>query len=100
MGRRTAAFAIDWAVAWLLSFPFGSTGAGVPVAQGVIFLLVWLLSRIYVPYQNQGQTLGRWALDMRVIERRSSRVPGLFELVKRESVTGVGALLVVMTLGI
>ncbi|WP_204368416.1 RDD family protein [Neosynechococcus sphagnicola] len=61
-------------------------------------MLVWLIARVLVTYQNQGQSLGRWALDMKVVETRYGRGPGLLELAKREGIAGLGALLVVLGL--
>jgi uncharacterized RDD family membrane protein YckC len=98
MGRRTAAFAVDFGIIWLLCSPAGGSG-GVSLAQVLIFMVLWLVTRVYVVYQNQGQSLGRWAFDMKIVNLRFGRVPSLIELWKRESLTGLGALLMLIALG-
>jgi uncharacterized RDD family membrane protein YckC len=90
LGRRTAAFAIDAGLAWLLSSPLGAVTEGFPLAQLVIFAVLWLITRVLVVYQNRGQSLGRWMFDMKVVTLELGRIPGLFELSQREGVTGLG----------
>ena len=87
--RRIGAFLIDFVVVWLLSsfFGFGT------LFQGIIFLLAWLGMRVVLVDKNQGQSLGRWALDMRVIDFRYERMPELMTLTKRESIIGFAAML-------
>lgn len=87
MPRRIAAFAIDMLAVGLLSLLFGRQ------ANMVMFIVFWLGLRVIVVAQNQGQSLGRWALDMKVINPKYRAVPGLLELTKREAITGLGALL-------
>lgn len=88
--RRGVAFLIDFVGVWLLS---SLLGGNLP-AFIVVFVLAWLCLRVLLVYRNQGQSLGRWALDMKVLDARLGRVPGLQALIKREAVTGLGALLV------
>jgi uncharacterized RDD family membrane protein YckC len=45
-----------------------------------------------VVVRNQGQSLGHWAMDMKVVDLRG-RLPGLIELTQREGIVGVAALL-------
>lgn len=84
--RRTIAFLIDFVAVWLLSSFFGSF-------QPLIFLLAWLGMRVVLVDKNQGQSLGRWALDMRIIDFRYERMPELLSLAKRESILGFAAML-------
>ncbi len=84
--RRIGAFLIDFVAVWLLSSFFGSF-------QWLIFLLAWLGMRVVLADKNQGQSLGRWALNMRVIDFRYERMPELMTLVKRESIVGFAAML-------
>ncbi|MGI0488011.1 RDD family protein [Pantanalinema rosaneae CENA516] len=85
--RRIAAFAIDVVVIGLLSLLLGQQ------FYGVLFMLLWLGLRVLVVAKNKGQSLGRWALDMKVINPQYRAIPGLLELTKRETITGLGALL-------
>ncbi len=84
--RRIGAFLIDFVAVWLLSSFFGAF-------QWLIFLLAWLGMRVVLVDKNQGQSLGRWALNMRVIDFRYERMPELMTLVKRESIVGFAAML-------
>ncbi|MBO9997513.1 MAG: RDD family protein [Cyanobacteria bacterium SID2] len=86
--RRGCAFGIDSAIAWFLCAMLGGTNG---FAQFVAFALAWLSMRVVVTASNYGQSPGRWALDMRVIENRYNRTPGLVELLKREAISGLCA---------
>ncbi len=83
--RRGAAFVIDFIVAVFAS----SVLSGSVAAQVVVFAIAWLGLRVVVVAQNYGQSLGRWALDMRVIDTQFDRgTPGLQELAQREAIAG------------
>ena len=84
--RRMGAFAIDFIVVWFVSSFFGRGG-------WLVFLLAWLAMRIFVVDRNQGQSLGYYALDMKVIDYRYNRVPDLLTLGKREGILGFTAML-------
>jgi uncharacterized RDD family membrane protein YckC len=49
--------------------------------------------------KNQGQSLGRWAFDIRVVDSQRNRTPQLLELVKREAFMGIGTFLLLLSLG-
>lgn len=85
--RRIAALAIDIGAVGLLSLLFGRQ------AYVVMFIVFWFALRVFVVAQNKGQSLGRWALDMKVINPQFRALPGLLELTKREAIVGLGALL-------
>lgn len=85
--RRTAAFAIDFAIIWFIS---GLFGGGV---SWVVFIFTWLGLRVILPSKNYGQSPGRWALDIRVVDGRYGSTPPLLPLVKREGMLGFAALL-------
>jgi uncharacterized RDD family membrane protein YckC len=87
-----AAFAIDFGAASLLS-TLGGASAVIP-----LFLLSWYGLRVILVVKNQGQSLGRWALDMKVLDPKFRSVPGLVELTKREAITGFGSLLLLLSL--
>ncbi len=89
MNRRIGAFAIDFVAVWVVSsfFGFGS------ILQGIIFFIAWLGMRVIVVEQNQGQSLGRWLMDIKVIAPRYNRVPDMLSLAKREAIVGLAAIL-------
>ncbi|MGK7876948.1 MAG: RDD family protein [Xenococcaceae cyanobacterium] len=92
--RRTAAFLIDFVTVWLVS-----SLAGIAL-QWLVFILAWLALRVLVVEKNQGQSLGRWALDMKVIDARFNKIPGLVALAKREGIICFGAFLAMIGLNI
>jgi len=81
--RRGVALGIDAIVVGVPS------SLGSPGFQFVGFALLWFILRIVVVAKNQGQSLGRWALDMRVIDREFGRTPELLPLVQRETLLGI-----------
>ena len=85
--RRMGAFAIDFVTVWFISSFFGKSGGW------LVFLISWLALRVFVADRNQGQSLGYYALDMKVIDYRYYRVPDLLTLGKREGILGFGAML-------
>ena len=87
--RRVGAFAIDFLTIWLVSSFFGS----VWILQGLVFFVAWLAMQIIVVDKNRGQSLGKWAMDIKVIAPRYNRIPDLTSLFKREAILGVGAML-------
>ncbi|MCA1994589.1 MAG: RDD family protein [Coleofasciculus sp. S288] len=95
IGRRAAAFLIDFAGVWLVS----SFISGL-LFRGVVFILLWLGLRVALVSSNQGQSLGHWALDMKVLDARSAKIPGLLTLAKREGILGLGALLAMIGLSV
>lgn len=96
--RRGVAFGIDFFVVWLLSSLLGGGLPGFQFAQVVVFVLAWFGLRVLVVYRNQGQSLGRWALDMKVFDAQLGKLPGLQALCKREAITGFCTLLAAIAL--
>ncbi|MGL5871288.1 MAG: RDD family protein [Xenococcaceae cyanobacterium] len=92
--RRAGAFLIDFVAVWLLSAMAGNN----ILLQGLIFIISWLVSRVVISDKNQGQSLGRWALDMKIIDARYNRTPDLLTLVKREGIVGSAAFLAMIGL--
>lgn len=89
--RRVAAFAIDCGTAALLSAIGGD-------ASGWLFIGVWFGLRVIVVAKNRGQSLGKWAMDIKVLDPKYRALPGLLELSKRESITGVSVLFLLIGL--
>jgi hypothetical protein len=94
--RRVGAFAIDFLTVWFISAFFASN----LLLQWFVFLFTWLISRVIIAEKNQGQSLGRWALDTQVIDSRFSRLPDLMALGKRELILGCSAALAIAGLQI
>jgi uncharacterized RDD family membrane protein YckC len=92
--RRAAAFAIDFVGVWLVSSFVTSM-----LFQSLVFILLWLLLRVVIVSSNQGQSLGRWALDIKVLDAQD-RIPRLLTLAKREGILGFCALLAMIGLRI
>ncbi len=84
--RRAGAFAIDFVTVWLVSSFFG-------VLQGIVFLIAWFAMRVILVDKNQGQSLGRWTMDIKVIAPRYNKIPDLVTLSQREGIVGLAALL-------
>jgi hypothetical protein len=87
--RRIAALAIDLLAVGIISSAVGS----IWIAQAVIFVGAWLLMRVVLVAKNHGQSLGRWALNMTVIDTRDGKIPELQELSKREGLLSLAAFL-------
>jgi uncharacterized RDD family membrane protein YckC len=92
--RRVYAFLIDFVTVWLIS-----SLLGVGILRYLTFLLTWFILRVLVADRNKGQTLGRWALDLTIIDK-SRRVPTLPNLAKREGIIAFLALLAMIGLNI
>jgi uncharacterized RDD family membrane protein YckC len=103
IGRRGMALALDFLGVWLISSLLKSNNLGIQFVQIFAFAIAWLVLRVLVVYNNQGQSLGRWAFDLKVLEVEDGqivgRIPELLALVKRETITGVGALFISIALG-
>lgn len=87
--RRGAALLIDLFAVGIVSSLIG----GSITAVAFVFIVAWLGMRVIWVSKNYGQSLGRWALDMKVVDARVGGVPGLQELLKREALVGLGAML-------
>lgn len=85
--RRGAALGIDALPAWIIA----ALAGGNLFAWLILFTLVWLGLRVVVAGNFNGQSLGRWAFDMRVVEWETGRTPLLLDLTRREGITAIGA---------
>lgn len=94
--RRAWAFLIDFITVWLITSLVGNN-----ILQLPVFIIAWLGLRVLVVDRNQGQSLGRWALDMKIIDARfPNKIPNLVSLGKREGVLGFAAFLAMIGLNI
>ncbi|MBN3926789.1 RDD family protein [Nostoc sp. NMS4] len=100
--RRGMALGLDFLGVWLVSSLLGGSDIGVQFVEILVFVILWLVLRVLVVYNNKGQSLGRWAFDLKVLSVENGevvgRVPDLLSLMKREAIIGLGALLVSIAL--
>lgn len=94
LDRRAYAFLVDFITVWFLSSFFRG------LIRDLVFFVIWLILRVIIVEVNKGQSLGNWAFDIKVIDMRLPRIPGLKELVKREGILGFAALLAMVGLNI
>lgn len=94
--RRVGAFAIDFLSVWFISSFFASN----LLIQWLVFLPSWLIMRVLIVEKNRGQSLGRWAFDIKVIDPRFNRIPDLLSLSKREIIVGIASALAIAGLQI
>lgn len=92
--RRAYAFLLDFTSVWI----FSSLATG--VVQAFVFLALWWGLRVVVVQANQGQSLGTWAFDLKVVELKLRRLPRVLTLTKREGVLGIAAYLAMAGLNI
>ena len=101
--RRGIAFGIDDLGVWLISSFLGSGSVGIQFVQITVFIVFWFILRVLVPYNNQGQTLGRWAVNLKILEVNQGKIankqiPDLPAFVKREAILCFCALLISISL--
>lgn len=89
--RRVYAIGLDFGVVWLASVLLGSILGGGTFPQVLTFLAAWLGMRVAIAGNYRGQSLGRWAFDLTLIDARDGRIPELKILLRREAIVG-GAL--------
>ncbi|ACK69064.1 RDD domain containing protein [Gloeothece citriformis PCC 7424] len=94
--RRAYAFLIDFVSVWLISSVVGAAW----FLQLLVFIITWLILRVIVVEKNKGQSLGRWSLDMKIIDGRFRRIPGIVELAKREGILGLEAAIAMIGLNL
>ncbi|MEO0825663.1 MAG: RDD family protein [Cyanobacteria bacterium J06635_15] len=92
--RRGAALIVDCLPAWVIAALAGDLFLGFLV----LFWIVWAGLRVAVVSQQHGQSLGRWAFNLRVAELETGRTPQIQDLIKREAIVGLGAALAVYSL--
>lgn len=102
IARRGMALGLDFLGVWLVSSLLGSSGVGIQIVQILVFAILWLVLRVVVVFNNRGQSLGRWAFDLKILEVEDGqvvgRIPELQVLLKREAIICLGALLVSIAL--
>ncbi|MDD1414977.1 RDD family protein [Dolichospermum sp. ST_con] len=103
IARRGMALAVDFFGAWFLSSIVRSNQIGIQFGQIFIFIFAWIIFRVIIVYNNQGQSLGRWAFDLKVLEVANgeivNRIPQFQTLLLREGVICFSSLLLSIFLG-
>ena len=101
--RRGMALALDFFCAWFLSSIFRSNQIGIQFTQIFVFIFAWLIFRVVIVYNNHGQSLGRWAFDLKILEVANgeivNRIPQFQTLLLREGVICFSSLLLSIFLG-
>jgi uncharacterized RDD family membrane protein YckC len=103
ISRRVMALAIDFFGAWLLSSIVRTNQMGIQFAQIFVFIFAWIIFRVVIVYNNQGQSLGRWAFDLKILEVANgeivNRIPQFQTLLLREGIICFSSLLLSIFLG-
>jgi uncharacterized RDD family membrane protein YckC len=100
MGQRVAASGIDIVVCLMLS-SFLEALVGIDVVSGageLIFCFVWLFNRVLVPTKNQGQSVGRWAMNLRVVDVEFGKTANVVALARREATVLIAMLIWIASL--
>ncbi|NEP87101.1 MAG: RDD family protein [Okeania sp. SIO2C2] len=92
LSRRVAAFSIDALVVWFLSAIISNNW----FTFILFFMVLWIITRVLVVYKNYGQSIGHYALDMKVLDTRYQRNPGILELSKREGILALSGALAML----
>lgn len=82
---RSAALGVDLLAIGLLSSLLSSN----TIIKFFLFILFWLALRVVLVVKNQGQSMGRWAFNQKVVDLRYNKLPGILELFKRELMLGI-----------
>ena len=96
--RRLGAAAIDFTLVWLTTSLIGSALGGATFIYWFSFLACWYVLRVFVVLNNQGQSPGHWALDMKVVQEYTGRMPRQEWMLKREGMVGFTASLILVGL--
>lgn len=95
--RRGMALALDFLTVWFLSSIVRNNQIGVQFTQIFVFIFAWLIFRVVIVYNNQGQSLGRWAFDLKLLEVVNgeivNRIPQFQTLLLREGIICFSSLL-------
>ena len=95
LGKRVGAFAIDFGVGLGVSYVaqgvasmFGAGGEAVAIMGYGGFFGAWLANRAY-GQSRTGQSIGKWALNMKTIDTQTDEPPSLIRSVAREGVSAL-----------
>ena len=77
--RRIYAFIIDFTLISIISTLVTNV-----YVEFLAFCFLWFVLRVVVVDRNRGQSLGRWAMDIKVLDARFNKIPSIASLIKRE----------------
>lgn len=93
--RRASAFLIDFIIVWIFSSLVTN-----PILEFLVFLLLWFILRVIIVQVNKGQTLGRWAMDLKIADIGRQRLPSMVAMTKREGIIALIAFIAMIGLKI
>lgn len=93
--RRLYAYLIDYITVWL----FSSLVRNI-FLELIVFIFLWFILRVIVVAVNKGQSLGRWAVDLKIMDARFQRIPPVHILAKREGIIALISFLAMIGLKI
>jgi uncharacterized RDD family membrane protein YckC len=82
--RRAYAFLIDFVIVWSISSLITNI-----FLEFLVFTLLWFIFRVIIVDKNKGQSLGRWAMDLKILDLQFNRLPSLLSLTKREGIIAI-----------
>lgn len=93
LDRRAYAFLIDFVIIWVIS----SLVANI-FLEFLTFCFLWFILRVVVVDRNRGQSLGRWALDIKIKDAKFNKIPPILSLFKREGIVCLASFLAMIGL--
>jgi uncharacterized RDD family membrane protein YckC len=91
LSQRNAALIVDFIacafLGQLIEALLGLSNSGLGLG---IFGVAWAIDRVFIAGKNQGQSLGRWLMSIRVVDAYYGKSAGVLELLKRESFIYLG----------
>ncbi|MEN9203680.1 MAG: RDD family protein [Thermostichus sp. DG_1_6_bins_120] len=92
-GKRIGAFALDFGVGLGVSYVaqglaslFGANTAAVDMTGYIAFFATWLVNRGYFQSRPEGQSLGKWLLNLKTLDPETEASPHLIRSMAREGV--------------
>lgn len=93
--RRAYAFLVDFILIWIITSLITNL-----FVEFLAFCFLWFILRVVVVDRNRGQSLGRWAFDIRILDLRFNKMPSIVSLTKREGILCLSAFLAMIGLKI
>lgn len=94
--KRLGSFALDFGLGLGASYLaqgvmalFGAGAETVDLTGYTVFFAAWLINRGYFQSRPEGQSFGKWLLNIKVIDTETDQSPSLIRSVAREGVTSL-----------
>jgi uncharacterized RDD family membrane protein YckC len=94
--KRVGSFALDFGLGMGISYLaqglvalFGAGGEAVNLVGYGAFFATWLVNRGYFQSRPEGQSLGKWLLNIKTVDTETEQAPTLIRSVAREGVLSV-----------